>query len=265
MNRVKSLRVALGLSQRELADTVGTSQQQVQRIESGKIATKVDMASRICAALGKPLDIVFPGAGNALGKINKEMESSGYSPDEDDLEPLRSRGIELGRRNWLFRCLFRGHSTTRTFKISSQERSRLFRIVQGEDQRPTDEVPFIVFDLSDRRIGLNLSELSYCHFLYDADESELNEPPSETVSVTFRGGENSLEFSIENDSGRPDYDIFRGIFFSMECIVSPSDRFHFRNSDEEDLFLRAADVALIEVPLWLIEPDSPSNHEETEE
>ncbi|EGK4080876.1 helix-turn-helix transcriptional regulator, partial [Escherichia coli] len=35
-NKIKELRTQLSITQRELADMVGTSQQQIQRIETGK-------------------------------------------------------------------------------------------------------------------------------------------------------------------------------------------------------------------------------------
>ncbi|MBE3275230.1 helix-turn-helix transcriptional regulator, partial [Klebsiella pneumoniae] len=37
-NKIKELRTQLSITQRELADMVGTSQQQIQRIETGKHA-----------------------------------------------------------------------------------------------------------------------------------------------------------------------------------------------------------------------------------
>ena len=39
-NNIKQLRTQLSITQRELAYMVGTSQQQIQRIETGKVAAK---------------------------------------------------------------------------------------------------------------------------------------------------------------------------------------------------------------------------------
>lgn len=61
LNRVKQLREKLNISQQKLAELVNTSQQQIQRIESGSIATRIELATNLSVALGKPLNAVFPG------------------------------------------------------------------------------------------------------------------------------------------------------------------------------------------------------------
>lgn len=43
-NNIKQLRTQLSITQRELAFMVGTSQQQIQRIETGKVAAKLSLA-----------------------------------------------------------------------------------------------------------------------------------------------------------------------------------------------------------------------------
>jgi DNA-binding XRE family transcriptional regulator len=47
-NNIKQLRTQLSITQRELAYMVGTSQQQIQRIETGKVAAKLGLAQAIC-------------------------------------------------------------------------------------------------------------------------------------------------------------------------------------------------------------------------
>jgi DNA-binding XRE family transcriptional regulator len=42
-NNIKQLRTQLSITQRELAFMVGTSQQQIQRIETGKVAAKLSL------------------------------------------------------------------------------------------------------------------------------------------------------------------------------------------------------------------------------
>ena len=46
-NNIKQLRTQLSITQRELAFMVGTSQQQIQRIESGKVAARLGLAQAI--------------------------------------------------------------------------------------------------------------------------------------------------------------------------------------------------------------------------
>jgi ribosome-binding protein aMBF1 (putative translation factor) len=52
-------RAALGLSQRELADRVGTSHSAISRIESGRHKTSVDTLQRLAEALGVRLVVGF--------------------------------------------------------------------------------------------------------------------------------------------------------------------------------------------------------------
>jgi transcriptional regulator with XRE-family HTH domain len=59
-NQVQALRRSIGLSQRDLASRARTSQQQVQRIESGVQAPRIGLALRLAQALGQPLEQVFP-------------------------------------------------------------------------------------------------------------------------------------------------------------------------------------------------------------
>ena len=65
---MRELREAKKLSQRQLAELVGTSQQQIQRIEAGLQAARIDVAVKIAEALGGSLADVFPGLKEALGK-----------------------------------------------------------------------------------------------------------------------------------------------------------------------------------------------------
>ena len=75
-NRVKQLRGQLGLSQRKLAEMVGTSQQHSQRVETEAVPARLDLATKLSNALGKPLDVVFPGSGKVLKRLATEFEDS---------------------------------------------------------------------------------------------------------------------------------------------------------------------------------------------
>lgn len=60
MNRVKALRIALKLSQYELAKLANTSQPQIHRIERGEREPLVSLGVRIAKALGRTVEYVFP-------------------------------------------------------------------------------------------------------------------------------------------------------------------------------------------------------------
>jgi putative transcriptional regulator len=58
-NRIKALREAIRLPQRELAQSVGVTRQSIHAIESGKHDPSVTLAFRIANQLGRPIQEVF--------------------------------------------------------------------------------------------------------------------------------------------------------------------------------------------------------------
>ena len=68
-NKIKQFRSKRGMTQRQLAGAVGTSQQQIQRIESGVQAARFEVALKICAALDASMEQVFPAARTILKKV----------------------------------------------------------------------------------------------------------------------------------------------------------------------------------------------------
>jgi transcriptional regulator with XRE-family HTH domain len=66
-NRVRVLRKKLKWSQRKLAKQAKTTQQQIQRIETEQRSVRIDLALRICSALGQPLATVFPKTARTVG------------------------------------------------------------------------------------------------------------------------------------------------------------------------------------------------------
>ncbi|MEZ5416036.1 MAG: helix-turn-helix transcriptional regulator [Vicinamibacterales bacterium] len=59
-NRIRELRAAHGeMTQQALADKVGVTRQTVNAIELGKYSPTLEMAFRIAAVFGVPLDQVF--------------------------------------------------------------------------------------------------------------------------------------------------------------------------------------------------------------
>lgn len=61
------------------------------------------------------------------------------------------------------------------------------------------------------------------------------------------------------DRGEPgdedDASSFRTNLFYMDVNVERNQRFYFEDGDGEDVLIRAADLALIRVPLWVVDPD----------
>uniref|UniRef100_Q47GG9 Helix-turn-helix motif protein n=1 Tax=Dechloromonas aromatica (strain RCB) TaxID=159087 RepID=Q47GG9_DECAR len=262
-NRVQQFRKALKLSQRQLAEAVGTSQQQIQRIESGQIAAKLEMAAKLCAALQKPMEVVFPGATKALKSAEREMNASHTFPDEA-WQKLRESGIEGDPREWTFKVLLKGHNAPMLFRISSTEQSRLYGLIQ-EENSDSESASFVVFDTEDRRWALNLAELDFCHFLFDVspagavrDESDSKETEEEACSVLlhFIGGGSpmALEVDVDEPDDMDDTGQCGHVLYMLEMAPQQSDRYRIIDSDGEHAFIRAGSIALLSVPLAVLEP-----------
>lgn len=254
-NRVKQFRTELGLSQKKLAEMVGTSQQQIQRIETGTVAARLEMATSLSRALGKPLDIVFPGAGKVFNMFVEEPTER-YS--DKAFEEFGKTGVEADPRVWTLKVLLRGHREPLAFRVSGTEQRRLSTVMQ-EESGDAKEVSFVVFDTESERIALNLGEMLLCHFLWD-DPTHIMKTTKEEpsgVRVCFCGDERPWHFEVDIDEGDPDDDDdlgqFRHILFMMETYAEKHERYVFEDEDGEVVFLRAGDVALMRVPLWIIE------------
>ena len=57
--RLKSMRAALDMTQKDLANAVGVTRQTINAIESGDYNPTINLCISICRALGKTLDEIF--------------------------------------------------------------------------------------------------------------------------------------------------------------------------------------------------------------
>jgi DNA-binding XRE family transcriptional regulator len=261
-NRVKLLRKQLGLTQRQLANQAGISQQQIQRIEAGLSTAKLDTATKICEALGKPMNTVFPGSTNAIMKVIGEMETSRYLPSKEDRDTIRATGIELDPCVWKCKVWMAGHSNYFLFSISSQVHDRLFSAVQGEASSE-DSMSFVVFDTETHRVAINLAELACCQFLFDplthisVEKSVDEDERDHSVEIFLIGSTEPLEFDVDTED--PDEEDGLGqmghIFYMLDTSTPPDYRFHFDDSDGESAFIRSGNIAMLKVPLKVLESD----------
>lgn len=269
-NNVRKIRFGLGWSQRELAQKANTSQQQIQRIEAGKQAAKLTLATAICSALGKPVAEVFPGAGKAWDALKDDYLSSRSVP-EDALENLRETGIEADLRRYTLKVLLRGHEDPLFFPLLSSESDRIFRRVQEEDD-DLSQASFVVFDSDQSRVAINLRAAMFLHFLWDADIGTVisgtkEEPDSMAVEVYLAENQNPIVISAEAESlDHNDPRYLNHIFDMLDCSdLAPTRRFHIEDADGESAFLRVGDITLLKASLWLLDPDERMEDDDTEE
>ncbi|QSQ17466.1 helix-turn-helix transcriptional regulator [Myxococcus landrumensis] len=257
-NNVRTLREKAGLTQSALAKAVGTSQQQVHRIEQGQ-AARIDVALRICHALGAPMEKVFPKTRATLRRLAKEgpenvVEKILHDPKAQ--ESLGREGIDADPAQWMLKLqLLSG--VTRVYNISGPEHKRLWSILQDGGE-PLEQVSFMVFETEKLTVAVNRRAMSYAHLLFDAGFMAKEDEDVMGVSVYFLNQTEPLELDVEADDPPGDADEedegqFRNLLLVLDLPVARQQVFVITDVDGETAFIRAENVALIEIPRDLTE------------
>jgi transcriptional regulator with XRE-family HTH domain len=272
VNKIKELRQAKGLTQRDLAKAAETSQQQIQRIEAGNQHARFDLATRISAALGEPISKVFPSTALPLARMKKRgSKLSDVYRDENASDELEEAGIDMEPAVWTLKYSLRGGAKGH-FPISGPDMHRLSSILQNEEDGEDDD--FVVLPSTGRQYALNLKHLVFCHLLFDSASHELvsTEEADKSHEVEFYLADRSepLRFDVDPDTGSIDDDYAEGLSVQLQDLFYYANlgtngrRLKFVDVDGETAFFRPADVAMFSVPLWLIEPNVSHEEEETE-
>jgi len=256
-NRVKELRLKARLTQRELAQAAGTSQQQVQRIEVGLQSVRHHLAARIASSLGMPLDRVFPTPKSP----KSDARSRSRSPREEDQQP---GGIDQQIELWTLKIRLRG-GAEEIIPIAPEDKERLWnQVSSGSDD-------FIVFQSDKARIAINPAHLLACQFRFDADY-DASLPADQALSpvdekhvgtrVYLCDSSEPLEFDVvpdtsefcdEKDDGSG-Y-INQSAFVDLETDPEPKERISLVDDDGgETVFFRIGDLAMLSIPLDCCEP-----------
>src|SRR4051812_12518791 len=172
-NRILILRKRHKLSQRALAKRVGVSQQHIQRLEtSDNIDVGFILASKICKALGHPLDVVFPQTRRVLSKLPTAAEGQQRSIeplfyDQKTAAEMKAAGIDMDIRPWFIAMKLRGQPEPIDALLGDGEYSRLWASLQ--DEQPAD--PFVVFEGADGyRYAVRRKHLLAWHFKFEVGE-----------------------------------------------------------------------------------------------
>jgi DNA-binding XRE family transcriptional regulator len=233
--RIPSFRTKAGITQKQLADLVKTSEQQIHLIEMGKQSVPFGLAVRICSALNEPMEAVFSCIKRPLEKLRMAV----------DMDPSE----------WTFGYRLRGGSTG-SFPISGTGKDRLFGAVERFEIGP-----FVVFDSEGSTIVLNIDHLTYCHFLPN--------PPSRmhperahfnTVKVCIADSSEPFLFEVNADEhDRDDLEElgqFEDLIFTAEHASGEANvMFYFKDIEGKEAFFRASEIAMIQIPLWVLEAD----------
>lgn len=258
-NKIKELRVSKGITQKDLAEATETSQQQIQRIEAGNQSVRFDLALKICEALDTPLEIVFPNTRLPLKRaLEKKPRLENLLQDEDLEKDLSAAGVDLSCETHSLRCGFRG-GREEIFPIASGgQKKYLWNRLQHIDE----QTPFVIFDSPFKRIILNQKHLVFFQFLFDApcNRFEEKEEEGDEVRVFMVGEGKPYTFGVDPDDpvDSNDEEIvgqFADMVLKAETLIDDGDLLSFMDEDGERAFFRAIDVASIEIPLWVFEPE----------
>lgn len=254
-NKIKELRTQLSITQRELADMVGTSQQQIQRIETGKVAAKLGLAQTISAVLKKPLNAVFPGNDTLLQKVRNQSSRS-----DDDLESIAANGIEIDGCIWTVKLWLRGQQDYLLLPISPADKRRFYSYFQ--EKAVPDYEHFLVFDSEQHRYALNAREVIFHQFLFDGfppiTDEEANEGRYGNVHITMVNGGPVIELCCEpdesEDESNGDIGQLNAFFDTLESEPESTERYQLTDIDGEDAFIRIGSIAMVRVALDALEP-----------
>lgn len=262
-NKIKYYRDKRGLSQRKLAEAVGTSQQQIQRFETG-MPVKLEMAGAIAEALGVTIPAVFPGSRKPLEKVVKQGKIETAFTDTEIEDSLLEAGIEADPCIWTARILLRGREL-KLYRISVSDRKRLERYYLDQSERPdSDSVNFFRFDTEDREILINMDDVVMWQNCFHAP-FRFNESKGEEfhgLNVYFTGRNEAMHFGVESDCDKPenpeedeDEGQFRNMLAMMDGLSDRNEFVSFQDEDGEWAYLKVGDISILEIAKTITNPE----------
>jgi transcriptional regulator with XRE-family HTH domain len=244
-NRVQEMRKRAKLTQKQLASAAQTSQQQIQRIESGNQRPSVQLANKIAGALGQRVDILFS---------QEEQVFKGRPKVDDYLE--KRVGIEASDGVWYFRFSLRGGAEG-VLRLCFSEKEILY------DAMWNLATEFIVVDTDTSRVAINTLHVVSCQFSEDIF-------PSVPVVESASSGEVHLAqlylatspqvqeirirpdtHDIEDEPDEGDYMAYNQMaFHELDSPARPGQRIGIVGERrEEETFVLKSDIAMLAIPL----------------
>jgi transcriptional regulator with XRE-family HTH domain len=260
-NSVKAIRKKRGLTQSELAARAGTSQQQIQRIESGHQLARLDLAAAIAAALDESLHVVFPAAKRALENLKKQTEPAPM--DERLATKFAEAGIDADPARWLLKLVTR-NGVEHGFWIDSPTKDRLYQKLWDAG------TGFVIFDSDGTRVAVNVKHLAFWQFLFESPEVQYVGKVQEDEEFTFPFklwlsseatprvlGVDPDEVKLDDDSEDELQQQLQHLFYLLEMSIGAdgNEVLHVTDEDGEDAYFRDKYVCMITVPLAAVEPE----------
>src|SRR5262245_3130578 len=87
-NRIRSLRVSRNLTQQELGELIGRTQQEIYRWEKGKVHVHAEDIAKMAAALHVCHSVFFDDVENAVDQVDWDWQEAGSHIPPDEREKL---------------------------------------------------------------------------------------------------------------------------------------------------------------------------------
>lgn len=263
INRIAFYREqAGGMSQEGLAIRVGTSQQQISRIENGQ-STNISMARAIAQALDKPLELIFPDIGE--DPIRGNIEAATAFHDRAQKAGLRFGGEPI---NWRVYLRMRGVVELFEYILEHREAERVhvyledrLHKVQRLNTKLVFESNFLAINPQGRFVAINADDIVSVGFEEWDQACELNESFVST-RVFLRGEPDPVVIDEADDLRDHSYDPPIAPLPSDEqyknwgrwkcALVDSPVAFQFIQihnfTNDEDMFFNINDIVVVEVP-----------------
>ena len=180
-NKVRELRKAAQMTQATLAEAANTSQQQIQRIESGAQTVRLDVAQAIANALKAPLAKVFPAEEPPIDESLKDFPDFQRTVSRIFKDRANRRFDDTGLVHRILVSLRGGHSLE--FPVGAVDIDRLQKLLLDE----TAQLPYLVFDSHTHLIAINRRHITRAQTLFDrVDPSTDVESLATSANTTSR-------------------------------------------------------------------------------
>lgn len=255
-NRINNLRKQRGLTQRQLAEMAGTTQQTIQRLETGQTTPRFDIAISICRALEAPLPEVFPDAQAAAKLARKLPANRDLYEDRKTLKAFEEAGFEMDLSDWSLAMRF-GGGASMSLDLAAGEKSRIWSAFQSEHSE------FVIMDSDDLRVAINCANLKLWQFKFESfvRRGKNTRPEYKTgwpVEVWLTGESTPCTFHVDLDEHTEENEGIGqiGHMFSMLETAGFDYSMHsLLDIDGERVFFRTKDINAISCPLEVIEEE----------
>ena len=258
-NLVRSHRKACGLTQRELAKKAGTSHQQIQAIEAYDKSLQLDLALRICATLGQPVEAVFPSMEQAATLLGQAQDPVRIVTKSVEFAALVKWAGLLPATNGVetLCCRMRGGHFFQ-IQMDAEERARVWRSIQTTK----GDHGFILIDSIDGcRYAINVQHLLLWKWLDALSESGVTVsrgPASTGLRIWLVDGGEPLDYEVAEDE--PNFaEEHVGQLWDLFTFLQDQDheprhlgRQDFIDRHGEHVFFHKADAVVVAAPLALI-------------